>query len=419
MADSTNKAPSKSTQQKVSNGFTTDVEGLGSNYYAEGPIPDYSQVIGGFNITAYKFADGSNGIALYNGKAAFHIDNNNNITLAAGPPGQSGCGGKMIENVQSKLTKAKSVTIEVTGRDDGGTVDKKQNADGNVEESTLPAYSLKVYGPCYIEAIGGDVAIKGDNITLNASSTLNLKSNKDINIQAGENGGKISMYGGTFDLNTAFFNKKLSGGEYSDGSGEFAVEQKKPGASVNIDTPGSVKYTVNGDYTVGVTGDYKLGVTGNFSTSVTKDYALEVKGKYGEVITGKMKTEVQGVDGKPASAQQENYVIEVGPNAKKSNAGLKISSDSKVEFANKEGGYKMEVGKQLATLELDTKKFSATTGAKMGAIELDEKQAVMKFGETAKVSVSPKESILENSKSSKITVKPDGVDIVGPKIFLN
>jgi hypothetical protein len=325
----------------------------------------------------------------------------------------------MIENVQSKLTKAKSVTIEVTGRDDGGVVDKKENADGNIEESTLPAYSLKVYGPCYIEAIGGDVAIKGDNITLNASSTLNLKSNKDINIQAGENGGKISMYGGSFDLNTAFFNKKLTGGEYSEGSGEFAVDQNKPGASVNINTPGGVNYTVNGDYTVGVTGDYKLGVSGNSAINVKKDFALEVKGKYGEVIDGKMKTEIKGVDSKPASSQQENYVIEVGPNSKKNNAGLKISSDSKVEFANREGGYKMEVGKQLASLELNSKKFSATTGSKLGSINMDEKQAQMKFGETAKVSVSQKESVLENSKSSKITVKPDGVDIVGPKIFLN
>ena len=38
--------------------------------------------------------------------------------------------------------------------------------------------------------------------------------------------------------------KNLSGGEYSEGPGEFKVTQNKEGASVSIDTPGEVKYTV-------------------------------------------------------------------------------------------------------------------------------------------------------------------------------
>ena len=176
MADSTNQTPSEDIQSKVSGGFTTDVGELGKNYWIEGPTPEFSQVLGSFMLTAYKFPDGSSGVALYNGKTAFHIDNNNNITISAGAPGQSGCGGKFVVNTQSQLQKAKSIAIEVTGRDDGGTVNKEADEDGNVSEDTMPSYSLKVYGPVHVEAIGGDAAVKGDNVTINASSTLNLKS---------------------------------------------------------------------------------------------------------------------------------------------------------------------------------------------------------------------------------------------------
>jgi hypothetical protein len=417
MADSTNQTPSSATQEKLNGGFSYDPE-LGKNAFAEGPFPDYSQVIGGFNITSYRFPDGSNGLAIYNGKVALHFDNNNNITLAAGPPGQSGCGGKLIENVQSKLEKAGSIAIEVTGRPEGGTLNKEQNADGNTEETNLPAYSLKVYGPVYIEAIGGDCAIKGDNITLNASSTLNLKSNKDINIQAGENGGKINMYGGSFDLNTAFFNKKLSGGEFSDGSGEFVVSQNKPGASVNIETPGAVNYTVNGYYNLGIKGEYKIDVAGDYVLNIDKDYGAKILGDYANVIEGKGLTKVNGVKSK--STQEENYLLDVLATEKKGVAGMKISSGSKVEMSNTEGGFEFKVGEQAASMELDAKKFNVTTGAKMGAISIDEKQASMEFGKKqGKVSVGPEQSVLEWGTNSKVTVKASDVSIEGPMIYLN
>lgn len=421
MADSVNKTPSESTQSKVSGGFTSNVGELGKNYYAEGPVPEYSQVMGGFVLTAYEFPeDGSKGIALYNGKVAFHIDNNNNITFSAGPPSQSGCGGKMIMNTQSQIQKAKSITIEVTGRDDGGTVSKDTDAEGNVDESNLPSYSLKVYGPVYIEAVGGDASVKGDNVTVNASNTLNLKSGKDINIQAGENGGKINVYGGTFDLNTAFFNKNLSAGEYSEGPGEFKVNQNKKGASVSIDTPGSVNYTVNGDYTVGVTGDYTLGVSGHGNINIDKDSAYSVKGKFSQIIDGKMKTEVKGIEAKGATtSQQENYIIDVAVNKKKSLASLLINTGGKTEFKALADGYKFEIGKQLASLELtDKNKFNVTTGAKLGAITIDEKQILIEHGKSAKMMVSPKESKIENG-GSYVSVKPADVTIFGPMIYLN
>ena len=409
MPDSVNQTPSEDTQSKVAGGFTPDIETLGKNYYAEGPIPEFSQMMGGFVITAYEFPeDGSKGIALYNGKTSFHIDNNNNITFSAGPPGQSGCGGKLVFNTQSQLQKAKSVSIEVTGRDSGGT-EKSTDDEGNVSEDTMPAYSLKVYGPVHVEAIGGDAAVKGDNVTVSANSTLNLKSGKDINIQAGENGGKINMFGGTFELNTGFFNKNLTGGEYSEGPGEFKVKQNKKGASVTIDTPGEVKYTVNGNYTVGVKGDYTLGTEGHYNINVDKDAAWAIKGKFSQIVDGKGKIEVKGQEAKGAnSSQQETFVIKAAAPKKKSLAALLLDAGGKQEFKAAQDGFKFEVGKQLASLELtDKNKFNVTTGKALGAITIDEKQAVIEHGKTAKMTVKPTEVSLAQSKTTQLTMKPD------------
>jgi hypothetical protein len=421
MADSVNQTPSKQTQSKINSGFTSNIGDLGKNYYAEGPVPEYSQIMGGWVVTAYKYPeDGSTGIALYNGKAAFHIDNNNNITFSAGPPSQSGCGGKLVMNTQAQLQKAKSITIEVTGRDDGGVANKETDENGNVTEDNLPSYSLKVYGPVYVEAIGGDASVKGDNVTVNASSTLNLKSGKDINIQAGEKGGKITMNGGTFDLNTAYFNKNISAGEYSEGAGEFKVTQNKEGASVDIDTPGSVRYTVNGDYTVGVKGDYTMGTEGHYNVNVDKDAAWAVKGNFSQVIDGKGKTEFKGQEVKgTTSSQLETYILDVAAPKQKTSPSFLLNTGGKAEFKALKDGYKFEIGKQLASLELtDKNKFSVTTGAKLGAINLDEKQAVIEYGKSAKVTVKPEETKIENN-GSYVSVKPADVTIFGPMIYLN
>jgi hypothetical protein len=272
----------------------------------------------------------------------------------------------------------------------------------------MPSYSLKVYGPVHVEAIGGDAAVKGDNVTINASSTLNLKSGKDINIQAGENGGKINMYGGTCEINTAFLNKNLSGGEYSEGPGEFKVKQKKKGANVSIDTPGSVTYTVNGDYTVGVKGDYTLGTGGHYNVNIDKDAAWGIKGKFSQIIDGKAKTEVKGQEVKGAkSSQQENFVLKVAAPKSTKIPSILVDTGSNVEFKALKGGYKFEIGKQLASLELtDKNKFSVTTGAKLGAINIDEKQAVIEYGKVAKMTVSPTEVSLAQSKTAQVSIKP-------------
>jgi len=369
MADSTNKAPSKETQDKVYGGFSYDPE-LGKNLFSEGPTPVWSQTFEGYNFTVYKQGD-DYGAALYNGKASIHFDVNNNIILSAGPPSQSGCGGKLVMNTQQQIQKSKSVAIEVTGRDDGGTLEKTTNANGDVEEKNLPSYSLKVYGPTYIESIGGDVSVKGDNVTVSAGSTLNLKSNKDITLQAGENGGKIQMYGSVVDMNVNTFNRNITGGDYTNGAGEVRTDQNKGGSEVAYNTPGSVRYIVNGDYTVGVTGKYTTDVTGKYILNVDQDY------------------------------------------------GFEINSNSLVQLTNTEGGFKFEIAKQAGLLELKSGEFKVETGKKLGSFSIDEKQSTWEFNPTTKINMNSKEIKIEQNKSSYIKVSATQVDVVGPKIYLN
>jgi len=414
MADSTNKAPSQETQNKVNGGFSYDPE-LGKNLFSEGPTPVWSQTFEGYNFTVYKQGD-DYGAALYNGKASIHFDVNNNIILSAGPPSQSGCGGKLVMNTQQQIQKSKSVAIEVTGRDDGGTLEKTTNAEGNVEEKNLPSYSLKVYGPTYIESIGGDVSVKGDNVTVSAGSTLNLKSNKDITLQAGENGGKIQMYGAVVDMNTNTFFKNVSGGEYTNGAGEVRVDQDKAGSEVAYNTPGSVNYTVNGDYSVAVKGNYSTDVEGKYVLNVDKDYGIKVLGDYASVVSGKGLSKFSGVGSK--SKQTANYFLDVATNSKKSQPGFEVSSNSLFKLSMTEG-FKFEIAKQGGLLELKPGEFKVEVGKGLGSFSIDKKQSSWAFNPQSKINLSSSEIKIEQNKSSYIKVGASQVDIVGPKIYLN
>jgi len=379
----TNKPPS---DPNVTQGTISKPQGDTIPPFGSAPVPDYSYIFGNFTLTSYTFEeDGSSGIALYDGKTAFHIDNVGNMIFTTGQPSQSGCGGKMVMNSEATIEKTGSISIEVTGRANDGEIGKEKNSTGGIDEKKLPAYSLKVYGDVLIECIGGEAVIKGDNITLNASGTLNLNSGKDINISAGGEGGRINVAGGTFALNTAFFEKNLSGGEYSKGAGEVSIEQYNSNASTSISTPGNVNYSVNGDYEVGVTGDYKQIVNGNYSLAVDKDYAHVVKGNYSEKIEGKQKTVI---DGKSInqSTQKENYLMEIGAGIKGTPA-FKVSSGSDVEMTTTTGGFKFEVAKQVSTMTLTEKEFKVNVGKELGAIELTESQALFSYGKTSKITL--------------------------------
>lgn len=381
----TNKPVSEETKEKLSGSVPTG-EGEYSGIYG-GPAIDVFQQFGDVSIANYKFPDGSSGFAMFSDAWTFHVDNNNNMIFSAGAPSQSGCGGKMIQKSEAIVQRTGSVSTHVTGRKDDG-VTKQEAKDGNVEQSKLPSYSLKVEGDVLIEAIGGEVAIKGDNITLNASSTLNLKSGKDINIQAGEKSGRINLNASKVEIDSSFFVKNISGGEYSKGAGEVDVEQYDLNASTTVSTPGSVKYTVNGDYDLGVTGNYKQVVNKNYSIQVDQDFAHKVLGDWSVEVTGKVKHVFTGVN--KTSAQKESYILELGPSAKNIPA-YKVISGSDMSLETLIGPITFKTTKGFTTFEVAEKEIKGVVGKKMGEFVVNEQGAEIKYAEVSSVSVSASE----------------------------
>ena len=134
----TNKPPSDPT---VTQGTISKPQGDAIPPFGSAPVPVYSYIFGNFTLTSYTFEeDGSSGIALYDGKTAFHIDNVGNMIFTTGQPSQSGCGGKMVINSEATIEKTGSISIEVTGRANDGEIGKEKNSTGGIDEKKLPAY---------------------------------------------------------------------------------------------------------------------------------------------------------------------------------------------------------------------------------------------------------------------------------------
>lgn len=387
----TNKPVSEDTAAKLA-GNVPKGEGEFTGQYG-GPVIDAFMEMGAASIASYKFPDGSDGFAIFSKSWAFHVDNNNNFIFTAGPPSQGGCGGKLIQKSEAIVQRTGSVSTHVTGRKDDG-VTKQEVKDDSVEETKLPAYSLKVEGDILLESVGGEVVVKGDNITLNALSTLNLKSGKDINIQAGEKSGTINMNCSKFNLDAAFFNKNISGGEYSTGSGENKVEQFNPNASTEVSTPGNVKYTVNGNYELGVTRDYKQIVNGNYSISVDRDFATSVKGDYSMKVEGKAKQIFNGIN--KTSAQKETYILEIGAALKEIPSYL-IKSGSGVKIETITDGFLVETAKQASKFEINEKELVASVGKKLGELSINAKESKLSYGETASISMTAAETRIKGT----------------------
>jgi hypothetical protein len=290
----------------------------------------------GWTLATYTNEDDSSGFMLTNGQTAFHFDSSGNMILATGKP-LGGCGGKAIISSSEFLQKTGSVAIEVSGNDEKET-SKKDNKGNSTKEKT-PAYSLAVFGDIAIEAIGGEVGIKGDNVSIKANNNLILEAGEAVKISSGSGAGNLNIFTGNLNLTAMNFNKKITGGEYSKGSGEFKVEQTKPGAVTEISTPGSINYIVNGNYTVGVTGDYNLNIAGACSIAGKKNYFLSTKGNYVEEIEGKKTVKIKGID--PYKTQQkETYLLDVGSPSDggtvsmqtKANADIKTSTVGQIEI---------------------------------------------------------------------------------------
>lgn len=386
MSAPTNRPASEATYKQISEKTPFQPEELFGDI-GNVPLPDRVELYGDFQFGNYKYQlDESGGFFLTNGKSAFHIDNSNNMIFSTGFPGLGGSGGKMVFNGGDKLEKVTTVAIEVSGQE---ISDTRTGDDGNIEKVEAPAYSLKVYGDIAIECVGGDVTIKGDNVTVNSQNTLNLKSGKDINIQAGVDGGNINFQAGTIKMDAAFLKKKISGGEYNDNIGEVETQQFKPGAQNTISSVGDIDRQITGNVNYKVLGNYELQSTGYGVLGFKQDFGFTAA-NYASVIQGKKREQILGlnpnVGGILPSTPTWNYSIEVGA-SKLPQPGFVVESLSGAAI-NTIGsavgqGIELNVNKTISTLKLTPENISMgiskLTSLNMGLEESDFSYGGSKF----------------------------------------
>lgn len=336
-------------------------------------------------IASFKYPDGKSGFCITNGNSSFMWDDLGNFNFATGEPSQAGCGGKMVFNSKDKIEKSQTVAIEVTGADVVKDTTKDEKT-GDIKKEEEPAYSLKVYGKVAIEAVGGDVSIKGDNISINAVNSLNMTAGKDVNITAGKNGGNVNINGGTIKIDASFLKKKITSGEYADGTAEVEIDQVKPGSKTIISSVGSITHSVAGDYEMGAKNINIDATLGWMKLSSTTDFAVSSKGNYVTEVTGSSKYSVLGVSASKAKPTSPTYEVSVsGPGAINPKVpNFKISSAGNAAVEVTKGGFEVTSGaKALSKFSFDEKKGEWRVGAKLGYISMDPKGVEMGYIKTS------------------------------------
>lgn len=284
----------------------------------------------GWTMGTYTNNDGSTGFILTNGQSMFHFDVNGNIVMATGKPGQSGCGGKVVIHAKDHHEKTDTYALHVRGNDDEQTKEE----DGSTKKTS--PYSIYVEGDVAIESQGGDIGLKGDNITLNAINNLTLRSGENINIEPAEGQGKFNITASDINFDSSFMRFTTSGGFYVDGSGEFAVNQTgKVGSTTAINTSGSVNQVIKGDYNLRASNNIQLesdfghllfkSTKGGMARVINGDDSMTVRGLKSMNILGKSTT----LSDPPAALD-----IKLGSSAKGS-LEIKASSFMKAKFVGK------------------------------------------------------------------------------------
>lgn len=286
----------------------------------------------GWTMGSYTNSDGTTGFILSNGQSMIHFDINGNIILATGKPGQSGCGGKVVIHSNNHHESTGSYNLHVKGNDEEAEKEGSAAAGGDTKKT--PAYSIYVEGDVALESQGGDVGIKGDNITLNAVNNLVLRSGENITLEAGEGQGKISMVATDIEADSSFARFTTSGGFYVDGTGEFAVNQKdKVGASASINTIGDINHVVEGKYMMKSSGDMQLETTTGhlLFKAVRGGTATIVNGSSTEEVRGTKKLKVLGRSTSAKGQKDPTYLMDLGPGTKGS-LEIKAASFFKGKF---------------------------------------------------------------------------------------
>lgn len=253
--------------------------------------PTVHWVSDGWTCMSWEGSEGQpGGYTVTNGQSAMFFDETGNMVFSTGVPGQSGCGGKLIMNTGDQLQKANgTISIQATGP-------KDTQASGGSKSKESPAYSVYAEGAVSIEAQGDECGIKGDNVIINAVKTLTLKAGEVVNIEVGDGSGKFNIYAGDITMDAEFLNKNINGREASEGTGEVTTEQNKPGATTTINTSGSIRHEVQGNFTAVTRGHYNIIAQANLNfQSQLGGYSLKTLGPMYNNITGHKVDDIKGL----------------------------------------------------------------------------------------------------------------------------
>lgn len=311
----------------------------------------------GVETVTYSNKEGTSGYVTYTGQSAFHMTPEGNVCLSTAQPAQSGSGGNIVCNSYGVIMNTGSLAIECKGSGDATRVaDKNDKRKESTDET--PALSISCEGDAFIECEGSEYAVRADNITLIADSVLTLKA-PEINIEAGGGNGKVNIHTADYNINAAYNNKTVTGGDYTDGSGESTVNQVSPGAVSAVNSLGSLNHTVRKNYFMGVLGQYNLAAVGNVNFySIKGGIGSAAVGKIYEGSVGPKVAQYVGKGLDPKKPPKASYEMFLGPNKYSylmaASSGLGIVSKVGASAVVTNGIFLLAVKKGVAAIKSPT-----------------------------------------------------------------
>jgi len=233
----------------------------------------------GYLIGAYSNKDGSGGLFITDGTSAFHIDSLNNIHIKTGATDADGPGGGKLQlGAERLLAEFSEYALEV------GPVDDKSSPDKTgTKEEKVSAYSIQVYGNADINCTDGDLKLGGKNILLDAKDVVKITAGTQVQIEAGDGGGRIDMIANELNSNTSSTTFNQTGAFYIEGAEEIIFNQKvkvdPTQEKISVVTPGSslVANSIGGSTSMFL-GNNKVTSVGNTQTEAYKFLTTSIGG---------------------------------------------------------------------------------------------------------------------------------------------
>lgn len=233
----------------------------------------------GYLLGTYSNKDGSGGLFITDGTSAFHIDSLNNIHIKTGATDADGPGGGQLQlGAERLLANFNEYALEV------GPVDDKSSPDKTgTKEEKVSAYTIQVYGNADINCTDGDLKLGGKNILLDAKDVVKITAGTQVQVEAGDGGGKIDMLASELTSNTSSTTFNQTASFRIDGAEEIVFNQKvkfdPTKGNISVATPGaSVATNSIGNSSNVLLGSNKITSVGNTQTETYKFLTTSIGG---------------------------------------------------------------------------------------------------------------------------------------------